>query len=47
MARIYHIREMFKKYLPSDYVEATNILLKALPTELDNTKSDDEFGDFI
>ena len=45
--RIYHIREMFKKYLPLDYIKATNILLKALPPELDNTKNDDDFGDFI
>ena len=46
-ARIYHIRDMLKKYLPDDYVEATNILLKALPRELDNSKTDDDFGDFI
>ena len=45
--RIYHIRDMFKKYLPDDYVEATTILLKALPPELDNSKTDDDFGDFI
>ena len=45
--RIYHIREMFKKYLPTDYKEATNILLKALPPELDPNKTDDDFGDFI
>lgn len=45
--RIYHIRNMFKKYLPDDYVEATNILLNALPLELDNSKEDDDFGDFI
>ena len=47
MARIYHIREMLKKYLPEEYVEATTILLKALPSELDPSKSDDDFGDFI
>ena len=45
--RIYHIRDMFKKYLPDDYVEATTILLNALPPELDNSKTDDDFGDFI
>lgn len=45
--RIYHIRDMFKKYLPDDYVEATNILLSALPSELDPKKSDDDYGDFI
>ncbi len=45
--RIYHIRDMLAKYLPSDYIEATTILLKALPPELDPNKTDDDFGDFI
>jgi len=45
--RMYHIRDMFKKYLPDDYIEATNILLKALPPELEQSKEDDDFGDFI
>ena len=45
--RMYHIRDMFKKYLPNDYREAISVLLKALPPELDNTKTDDDFGDFI
>lgn len=45
--RITHIRNTFAKYLPSDYVEATTILLNALPPELDPTKADDDFGDFI
>jgi len=45
--RMYHMRDMFKKYLPNDYKEATTILLKALPSELDNSKEDDDFGDFI
>jgi len=45
--RIYHIRDMFKKYLPDNYVVAANILLDALPSELDPKKSDDDFGDFI
>ncbi len=45
--RMYHIRDMLKKYLPDDYVEATTILLSALPRELDKTKTDDDFGDFI
>jgi len=44
---MYHMRDMFKKYLPSDYVEATNILLDALPEELNTNKYDDDFGDFI
>ncbi len=45
--RIFHIRDMLSKYLPTDYKQATNILLKALPSELDPSKSDDDFGDFI
>ena len=45
--RIAHIGEMFKKYLPCDYVEATNILLEAMPNELDPSKTDDDFGEFI
>jgi len=45
--RIYHIRDMFKKYLPSDYQDAVTILLQALPAELDPSKTDDDFGDFI
>ncbi|MCF6245204.1 MAG: hypothetical protein L3J43_09220 [Sulfurovum sp.] len=45
--RIYHIRDMLHKYLPDDYKEAINILLQALPSELDPSKSDDDFGDFI
>ena len=45
--RIYHIRDMLHKYLPMDYHEAVNVLLEALPPSLDNTKTDDDFGDFI
>jgi len=45
--RIAHIRDMFAKYLPNDYVEATTILLKVLPKELDPTLGDDDFGEFI
>lgn len=45
--RIYHIRDMFKKYLPSDYQKAVNILVQSLPQALDPGKSDDDFGDFI
>lgn len=46
-ARMYHIRDMLRLYLPTEYREAVNILLEALPEALDNTKSDDDFGDFI
>jgi len=45
--RIYHIRDMLEKYLPNDYKDAVNVLLRALPPELDPRKSDDDFGDFI
>ena len=45
--RMYHIRDMLKKYLPHDYREAVNVLLAALPSELDPSNSDDDFGDFI
>ena len=45
--RIYHIRDMLHKYLPKDYQEAVSLLLEALPPELDSTKTDDDFGDFI
>ena len=45
--RINHIRDMLHRYLPLDYEEAIEIILKALPPELDPTKSDDDFGDFI
>lgn len=46
-ARMYHIRDMLTIHLPQDYREAMNILLQALPEALDNTKGDDDFGDFI
>ena len=39
--------EMLFKYLPTDYEEATAIIEKALPAVLDETKEDDDFGDFI
>lgn len=45
--RILHITDMLYKYLPQDYVSAVNILLKSLPAELDSTKSDGDFWDFI
>ena len=45
--RIYHIRDMLHKYLPTNYQEAVNVLLEALPPELDPNKTDDDFGDFI
>ncbi len=45
--RIFHIRNMFYKYLPDDFKVASTILLSSLPKELDNSKIDDDFGDFI
>ncbi len=45
--RISHIREMLHKHLPKDYTEATEIILRALPEELDNTLTDGDFGEFI
>ncbi len=45
--RIYHIRDMLHKYLPTDYKETVNVFLKALLPELDPSKTDDDFGDFI
>lgn len=45
--RITHITIMLGKYLPSDYLEAIHIIREALPPELDNTKHDGDFWDFI
>ncbi len=47
MERIGAIREVLYKYLPADYEQAVAIILKALPPALDNSKSDDDFGEFI
>ena len=46
-ARIGHMSEMLFKYLPTEYEDATMIIEKALPAVLDETKEDDDFGDFI
>jgi len=45
--RMYHIRDRLVEYLPTDYREAVNILLKALPAELDPNNNDNDFGYFI
>ena len=45
--RIYNIRDMLGVYLPKDFEVATKILLASLPEELDRTKTDNDFGDFI
>ncbi|MEM7333270.1 MAG: DNA alkylation repair protein [Chloroflexota bacterium] len=45
--RIDHISDTLHAYLPNQYPDALDIILKALPPELDPTKTDDDFGDFI
>jgi 3-methyladenine DNA glycosylase AlkC len=45
--RIFHIRDTLTNHLPDDFTIALKIILKALPDELDPTKTDDDFGDFI
>ena len=45
--RIDHIRNMLYKYLPTVFEEAIDIIVKALPDELNTNKYDNDFGDFI
>ncbi|MEM7132821.1 MAG: DNA alkylation repair protein [Chloroflexota bacterium] len=45
--RIAHIAACLQTHLPSEYPVALDILLRSLPPELDPTKTDDDFGDFI
>jgi 3-methyladenine DNA glycosylase AlkC len=48
--RIFHITETLYKYFKIanlDYLESLEIILKALPNELDDSLSDGDFGDFI
>lgn len=45
--RIAHISSCLREHLPADYADAVEILLRALPPELDPNKKDDDFGDFI
>lgn len=48
--RISHISNTLKKYFESNnlnYRDSVEVILRALPNELDATKSDDDFGDFI
>ncbi len=47
MERIRGIRDTLRDFLPPDYEKALTIILKALPEELDHTKNDNDFGDFI
>lgn len=45
--RIAHITDVLEACLPAGYAEALDILLDALPPELDPERTDDDFGDFI
>lgn len=45
--RIVHIAETLEKFLADDFTVAVKQILAALPPELDPTKTDDDFGDFI
>lgn len=45
--RINHISSVLKTYLPANYLKAINILISSLPPELDNKKTDNDFGEFI
>lgn len=45
--RITHMTACLQQHLPDDYPEALAIILRSLPPELDPTKTDDDFGDFI
>jgi 3-methyladenine DNA glycosylase AlkC len=45
--RISWISDTLKVFLPENYREATTILLESLPPPNDNTKTDNDFGDFI
>ncbi|MGB1252204.1 MAG: DNA alkylation repair protein [Candidatus Promineifilaceae bacterium] len=46
-ARIEHIAVCLQKSLPPEYLTALDIILRALPPELDACLTDDDFGDFI
>lgn len=45
--RISWMTETLKNFLPANYREAVNILLRSLPPPNDPTKTDNDFGDFI
>ena len=46
-ARIDWISQCLRQYLPGDYRQATELILKALPPPCDPDLGDDDFGDFI
>ncbi|HMP31290.1 MAG TPA: DNA alkylation repair protein, partial [Saprospiraceae bacterium] len=45
--RITWISSNLRQFLPPNFREATSIIIAALPDPLDETKSDNDFGDFI
>ncbi len=45
--RIRLISAVLKDYLPEEYDRAVRIILASLPAPLDESKTDDDFGDFI
>jgi len=45
--RISHISDLLKKYLPDDFENALNILIKSLPEVIENWEMDNNFWDFI
>ncbi len=46
-ARVVHLTECLEKHLPNCFIQSCEIILNALPPELDSQKADDDFGDFI
>ena len=45
--RIFWIQKNLEIFLPESFEKAVRIILKSLPRELDNTKTDNDFGEFI
>jgi 3-methyladenine DNA glycosylase AlkC len=45
--RITWIAESLQEFLPEHYPDAANDIIECLPPPLDETKTDDDFGDFI
>lgn len=45
--RIFLIEKKLEKFLPKDFERAKEIILKSLPKELDDSRRDNDFGDYI
>lgn len=45
--RIRWIADVLSRHLPADYQKAVAVIVRALPSPLDPTKTDDDFGEFI